>query len=95
MSAVDWSNPCQRATALQNAYYNILAGAAEQEIRTRTLDAEEVVRFYQTNIGTLLAELTAAQAECSRQTGAPDPNRRFFIGAGSRRPWFLGGRGRW
>lgn len=91
-AAVDWDDPCQRAAALSTAYYSILSGATEQEIRTRTLDAEEVVRFYPTNLDFLLAEMTAAQCECSRQTGQPNSSRRFFIRAGSRRP-FLGGRG--
>lgn len=90
---VNWADPCARATALQNAYFNILSGAAEQEIRTRTLDAEEVVRFYPTDTDKLLAELTAAQCECSRVTGQPDPSRRFFIRAGSRLPRFFGGSG--
>ena len=93
---VNWSDPCARASALGTAYYNLLSGAQEQEIRTRTLDAEEVVRFYATNLQTLWVELVAAQRECSRQTGTPDPNRRFFIRAGSRwRGGFRGERGEW
>jgi len=75
--AVDWTDPCARANALRGAYYTLLSGAQEQEIRTRTLDAEEVVRFNAADKDALLVELTAAESECARCTGQPDPNRRF------------------
>jgi hypothetical protein len=77
MAAVDWTDPCQRANALRGAYYTLISGGQEQEIRTRTLDAEEAVRFNAANVDMLLVELTAAESECARTTGAPDPNRRF------------------
>ena len=77
--AVDWADPCARANALRGAYYTLISGGQEQEIRTRTLDAEEVVRFYPADTNKLWVELTAAEAECRRTTGAADPDRRFPI----------------
>jgi hypothetical protein len=89
-AAVDWTDSCARANALIGAYYTLLSGQQEIEIRTRTLDAEELVRFAPTDLAKLEAEMTAAQGECAAATGAPNPNRRFAITAGSRRkwPWF-------
>lgn len=86
--AVDWTNPCARATALRNAYYALVSGQQEQEIRTRTLDAEELVRFTAADRGVLLAEMRAAEAECAASTGATNTNRRVAITAGGiRRCW--------
>jgi hypothetical protein len=82
--AVDWTNPCARAAALRNAYYALMTGARETEIRTRTLDAEDFVRFQTVDAGKLQIELQAAERECDRLCGKPDPNRRFAITAGNR-----------
>ena len=81
---IDWSNPCARALALSNAYYSLLAGGREIEIRTRTLDAEELVRFQAVDIEKLRIEMLSAQSDCAKATGQRDPNRRFAITAGSR-----------
>ncbi|HYD04729.1 MAG TPA: hypothetical protein VEC60_03345 [Reyranella sp.] len=82
-AGVDWADPCARATALRSAYYTLLSGGQEVEIRTRTLDAEELVRFTPANRGELLIDLRAAEAECAALTGAPNANRRFAITAGA------------
>lgn len=87
MAAVDWTDPCQRANALRGAYYTLLSGQQEIEIRTRTLDAEEVVRFAPADMARLEAELRAAEGECAASTGGANPNRRFALTAGSRRRW--------
>lgn len=81
--SVDWSNPCMRFAALQTAYYSLLTGARETEIRTRTLDAEEMVRFQSADIEKLRIEMQQAQSECARASGQPDPGRRFAITAGN------------
>lgn len=81
---IDWSDPCARAGALSNAYYSLLAGHREIEIRTRTLDAEELVRFQAVDIEKLRIEMLSAQSDCAKATGQRDPNRRFAITAGSR-----------
>jgi hypothetical protein len=58
------------------------------EVRTRTLDAEELVRFTAANIDDLRTEMNAAQAACAATTGAANPNRRYAITAGAtRRCW--------
>jgi hypothetical protein len=86
-NAVDWTDPCARAAALRNAYYALLGGQQEIEIRTRTLDAEETVRFAPTDLGKLEAELRGAEGECALATGSVNLHRRFAITAGSRRKW--------
>ena len=88
MAVVDWTDPCARAAALRNAYYALISGGQEQEIRTRTLDAEEVVRFSPGNQAALLMQLRAAEAECAAKNGTANPTRRFAITAGAtRRCW--------
>ena len=59
--AVDWTNPCERFAALSNAYYSLVTGGQETEIRTRTLDAEEMVRFSRADLNALRNELRAAE----------------------------------
>lgn len=83
-TTVDWNDPCAKAQALQSAYYALITGQQEIEIRTRTLDAEELVRFAKADLNTLVVELRAAQRDCARATGQCDPNRRFAITAGAR-----------
>ena len=77
---VDWNSPCARFQALQSAYFALVSGSQEIEIRTRTLDAEELVRFNQANMNVLRNEMRAAEAACLALTGQPNPNRRFAIG---------------
>lgn len=92
MAGVDWTDPCARANALRGAYYSLLSQQREIEIETRTLDAQERVKFSPGDLGKLETELRAAEGECAAMTGGgtTNPNRRFAITAGSRRkfPWF-------
>lgn len=76
---VDWTNPCERFAALSKAYYSLVTGALDTEIRTRNLDAEEMVRFSRADLNTLRNEMRAAEAACCALTGAPNPNRRFAM----------------
>ena len=78
--AVDWTNPCERFQALQKAYYALLTGDRESEIRTRTLDAEEMVRFQKVDIEKLRIEMQSAERDCAIARGLPNPNRRRPIG---------------
>jgi len=80
----DWTDPCARAAALTTAYYQTLAGDREVEIRTRSLDAEDHVRYRPTDLAALRVEMQAAQAECAALNGAVSPNRRFALTAGRR-----------
>lgn len=82
---VDWSDPCARAAALREAYFSLLSGGQEAEIRTRTLDAEEMVRFARADLNTLRSEMRRAEDECAAANGAPNPNRRFAISLNYRR----------
>lgn len=82
--AVDWSNACERFQALRSAYFSLVAGQQEVEIRTRTLDAEEMVRFNQAKLDVLRNEMRAAEAECAAVTGTPNRNRRYAIGCSYR-----------
>ena len=82
--SVNWDDPCARASALQSAYYALLSGDRETEIRTRTLDVEEFVRFQAVDIEKLRIELQSAQRDCAKASGLADPNRRFAITAGNR-----------
>jgi hypothetical protein len=84
VDAVDWTDPCAKAAVLRTAYYALMTGTRETEIRTRTLDAEDFVRFQTVDAGKLQIELQAAERECARRCGKPDPNRRFAITAGDR-----------
>mgnify|MGYP001766261332 CR=1 FL=1 len=82
---IDWSNPCARFAALQKAYHELLTGARELEIRTRTLDAEDFVRFQAADIEKLRIEMQQAEGECLASQGLPNPRRRVAIGLGYRR----------
>lgn len=81
---VDWTDPCQRAKALTNAYYSLLSGEKESTIRTRSGESEDEVRFAATNIDRLKEEMQAAEDACLAKQGLPRPRRRFAIQAGSR-----------
>ncbi len=87
---IDWTDPCARAAALSSAYYAALAGSREIEIRTRSFDADELVRFLPVDIEKLRIEMQSAQSECAKARGHRDPNRRFAITAGNRSdiPWY-------
>lgn len=88
---VDWTNPCARAEALRSAYYGLLSGQAETLIRYRGPEGEREVRFATIDKATLVAELRAAEAECSAKTGQPSNSRRFAIRGGAMRRCMDGG----
>lgn len=77
---VDWNNACSRFQALQQAYFALVSGSQEVEIRTRTLDAEEMVRFGKADLNVLRNEMRSAETACLAATGQANPNRRFAIG---------------
>jgi hypothetical protein len=88
--AVDWTDPCARATALRDAYYRVVSGEREIEIVTRTADAEERVRFSSVDLQALKAEWQAAEEECQRSNGVTPTPRRSAIrlgGVGRRGPF--------
>ncbi|ACL57431.1 hypothetical protein [Methylobacterium nodulans] len=78
--AVDWTDPCARATALRTAYFGLLSGQHEQRIRFRNGDVDEDVWFTAPKIDLLRTELADAEAQCAaRSLGKP---RRFAFTAG-------------
>ncbi len=84
-TTIDWTDPCARARILTIAYTEALIGTREVEIRTRTHDAEDLVKFLPVDIEKLRIEMQQAQSACARATGRVDPNRRFPIRLGYRR----------
>ena len=79
----DWTDPCARAAALREAYYRLLSGETEAQVRVRSGDVDQFVAFHATRIDALKAELMRAEAECAAAQGKPP--RRFAIRLGSRR----------
>lgn len=87
--AVDWSNPCSRATALRDAYYNLISGQQEVEIIAKSNDGEQMVKFAKADLTTLKAEWQRAEDECQTASGQTPAPRRSAISLGARRrPWF-------
>ncbi len=84
-SAIDWTDPCARARVLTMAYHEALVGNREIEIRTRSHDAEDLVRFLPVDVEKLRIAMQSAQSDCAQATGMRDPNRRFPIRLGYRR----------
>lgn len=80
--AVDWTDPCARATALREAYYALVQGG-ETQVRVRNGEHEQEVRYGAASLATLKRELAQAEAECARKNGTG--GGRFAIRAGSRR----------
>lgn len=82
--AVDWTDPCAKAAALRAAYYRMVSGDLESEIRTRTLDGEEMVRFQPGDIDALRSDLASAEADCAAKQAigsTPPFPKRFAITA--------------
>lgn len=87
---VDWNDPCQRAIALRAAYYRLISGEAESQIRYSTSEGEQEVRFQKIEIQRLKDELDAADGECALMNGTavPPRSRRYAIRGGYRRSCF-------
>jgi hypothetical protein len=85
--AIDFSDPCARAAALQAAYFNLVQGNGETLIRIKGPEGEQEVRYHSPDLGTLKTEMVAAQAECAAATSGVNPNRRYAIRAGAKRRW--------
>jgi len=81
----DWTNPCQRAAALRDAYYRVLSGQHEIEIEVRAGEGGQVVKFGKADLARLKAEWQAAEDECQRANGVMPAPRRFAIGLGGSR----------
>ncbi len=83
---IDWTDPCARAQALTTAYYTLLSGGQEIEIRTRTDQAEELVKFQPSKLDVLQSEMQDAIDECAaKNAGRPVSAKRFAITARHKR----------
>lgn len=84
---VDWSDPCARAKALKDAYFDRMAGGTSQRVRFRHGDNEQEVQTSHLlgNLALLRREMNDAEDECRKLQGLPPVNRRFAIRGGSRR----------
>lgn len=85
--AIDWSDPCQRAQALHDAYMRLVSGEQESEVTYQANGVLRRVRYAAVSMSALLNELRAAQGECAAQLGEAAPRKRYAIVAGSRRAW--------
>lgn len=85
MAVVDWSDACARYVALRDAYYTLIQGGVETLVRFKGPEGEQEVRYSAGNLALLKTEMISAQAECSAETGTPNPNRRFAIRGGAQR----------
>ncbi|MGV1352812.1 hypothetical protein [Klebsiella pneumoniae] len=85
----DWTNPCERAAALRDAYYRVLSGQQEVEIEARTGDGGQMVKFGKVDLNRLKSEWQAAEDECQRANGVTPAPRRSVISLGGvrRRYW--------
>ena len=73
---IDMTDPCARAAALSSAYNAALAGSLEIEIRARSFDADELVRFLPVDIEKLRIEMQSAQSECAKAREHRDARKR-------------------
>ncbi len=83
--AVDWLDPCARATALRNAYYALISGDREAVIRNRGPEGERETRYAAADVTRLAAELAAAEEACMRANGQTPTPKRSAISLGARR----------
>lgn len=84
---VDWEDPCERAKALRDAYYNRLQGGTMQRVRFKHGDNEQEVQsgMMMGSLDALRRAMQDAEDECLISKGQNPRNRRFAITAGSRR----------
>lgn len=86
MAIPDFSDPCQRFAALRDAYYLLISGAQESLVRYKGPNGEQEVRFGPGNVDALKSEMNSAEGACAVVNGTTNPNRRYAIRAGARRP---------
>jgi hypothetical protein len=86
MAVPDFSDPCARFAALRDAYYQLISGTNESLVRYRGPEGEREVRFGAGKIEALKVEMDAAENACAVKNGVADPNRRYAIRGGARRP---------
>lgn len=83
----NWGNStaCERAAELRRIYFERIGPGGVKLVRTKSLDNEREVQFYNADLSVLRAELQRAEDECRVEQGLPPIRRRFAMLAGSRR----------
>lgn len=82
--AVDWDDPCARASALRGAYFALLSGGMETLIRVKGPDGERESRYAQADLTMLKREMEAAEDACIVAGGGTPAPRRHAITLGAR-----------
>jgi hypothetical protein len=77
---VDWTDPCQAAAALSEAYFKLLAGGAAESVHF----ADRSVTYTRAKIDDLRMEMQRQQALCLAKTTGK--RSRFALTAGTRPP---------
>ena len=67
----DWTDPCQRADALREAFYALLAGEKAVSTSYMANGVSREVRFGQSDLATLERELRLAEQLCAGGGTAP------------------------
>lgn len=80
--AVDWTDPCARFAALNDAYMLLISGGQTQTVEYLANGVTRRVGFSKADLGTLRLEMERARQECS---GSGELPRRFAISGGARR----------
>lgn len=81
----NWSDPCERAAALWEAYNRLISGQQESDVTYMANGVTRRVRYSTASLDRLLNEIRTAENECALEQGEPVRRRRFAITAGSRR----------
>lgn len=85
ISDESWDDPCATYKTLRNAYLRILSGVQESEVEYLANGVTRRVRFTQTSIKELKAEMDRAELQCQVLGSETPLRRRFAIQAGARR----------
>lgn len=83
--AVDWLDPCARAAALREAYFRLISGEAESQVRYKGPQGERDVTFSRAELTSLRQELAKAETECKGLTDPTSSSRRYAIRGGAMR----------
>lgn len=86
--AVDWTDPCARADALRDAYFNLLSGAKAQTVEYQDSGTQRSITYMSTKVdlAELRNELRAAEKECATgELSSTTNTNRFAIRGGALR----------
>ncbi len=73
----DWENPCERADVLKAAFYRLLAGQQEMEVEYLANGVTRRIKYSQSDINALQAEIRALDHPRGFQRSASPPAKGF------------------